>query len=44
MAFINGRKYVEGQSLADGLLVERITEDGVLLSAEGRQFLLRPPQ
>lgn len=44
MAFINGRKYVEGQRLAGGLVVEKITEEGVILGGQGRQFLLRPPR
>lgn len=44
MAFINGKRYVEGQTVDGDLVVETITEDGVILVGQGRQFLLRPPQ
>jgi len=40
--FINGRKYVEGQTLADGVVIEKITPDGALLRQEGKQIVLRP--
>ena len=38
--FVNMRKYVEGQSLSEGLKVERITGDGVILNQHGLRFLL----
>ena len=38
--FINTRKYVEGQTLAEGPSVEQITPDGVILVYRGRRFLL----
>ncbi|HSN69980.1 MAG TPA: general secretion pathway protein GspB [Steroidobacteraceae bacterium] len=38
--FINMRKYVEGQKLQEGPLVERITSDGVVLNQQGLRFLL----
>jgi general secretion pathway protein B len=38
--FVNMRKYVEGQSLSEGLKVERITGDGVILNQRGLRFLL----
>jgi general secretion pathway protein B len=38
--FVNMRKYVEGQSLSEGLTVERITADGVILNQRGLRFLL----
>jgi general secretion pathway protein B len=40
MAFINGRKYREGDTLAEGALVRQITPDGVILEMNGRRFLL----
>lgn len=38
--FINTRKYVEGQTLTEGPMVERITPEGVILNHHGRRFLL----
>jgi general secretion pathway protein B len=38
--FINTHKYVEGQTLAEGPSVEKITPDGVILNNHGRRFLL----
>jgi general secretion pathway protein B len=38
--FINMRKYVEGQKLQEGPVVERITRDGVVLNQQGLRFLL----
>lgn len=40
MAFINGRKYREGDTLAEGAVVRQITPDGVILEMNGRRFLL----
>jgi general secretion pathway protein B len=40
MAFINGRKYREGDTLAEGAVVRHITPDGVILEMNGRRFLL----
>lgn len=39
-AFINSRKYLEGQSLNEGPLLEKITQDGVVLSYRSKRFLL----
>jgi hypothetical protein len=39
--FINGRKYIEGDSIEGRLRVEEIQEEGVVLSEEGRRFTLR---
>jgi general secretion pathway protein B len=39
-AFINGRKYSEGQALSEGPLVERISQDGVVLSYRNQRFVL----
>ena len=41
MVFINGRKYVEGDTVPDGGRVEEIKQDGVVLTDEGRRFTLR---
>ena len=38
--YINMRKYREGAMLAEGLTVERIRRDGVVLSYRGLRFLL----
>jgi general secretion pathway protein B len=40
--FINGRKYVEGQRLPEGLALEAIDPGGAILSHQGRRFLLVP--
>jgi general secretion pathway protein B len=39
-AFINSRKYVEGQMLSEGPRLERIVQDGVILSYRNQRFLL----
>jgi hypothetical protein len=41
MVFINGRKYVEGQTVEEGVVIEAITEEGVVLNAGGRRVVLR---
>jgi hypothetical protein len=41
MVFINGRRYVEGDTVDGRLRVEEIQEDGVALSDQGRRFTLR---
>jgi general secretion pathway protein B len=38
--FINGRRYVQGDQIAEGPVVEQITRDGALLSYRGRRFQL----
>jgi general secretion pathway protein B len=40
MAFINGHKYREGDTLQEGAVVRQITPNGVVLEMNGRQFLL----
>jgi general secretion pathway protein B len=37
---INGRKYREGAALTEGPSVETITAEGVILSSQGRRFML----
>jgi general secretion pathway protein B len=39
--FLNGRRYAEGQLIDDKLRVERIMEDGVVLSYRGEQVTLK---
>ena len=41
--FVSGRKYVEGQAIDDKLLVERITDGGVVLSYQGERATLKSP-
>lgn len=41
MVYVNGRKYVEGQTLESGAVLERIEPDGIVLVQEGRRFRLR---
>ena len=38
--FVNMRKYVEGQALTEGPLLERITADGAIMNYNGTRFLL----
>lgn len=38
--FVNMRKYTEGQTLAEGPTVERITPDGAVLNQQGLRFVL----
>jgi general secretion pathway protein B len=38
--FVNMHKYVEGQTMSEGPVVERITPDGVILNLRGLRFLL----
>jgi general secretion pathway protein B len=43
LVFINGRKYVEGQSLdGEAAVVEQITPDGAVLQHQGRRIVLQP--
>lgn len=39
--FLNGRRYAEGQLVDDKFLVERITEDGVVLAYRGERVTLK---
>jgi general secretion pathway protein B len=38
--FVNGRRYLEGMTLAEGPMVEEITRDGVVINHRGQRFLL----
>jgi general secretion pathway protein B len=42
LVFINGRKYVEGQTLDGETVVEQITSDGAILQYQGKRIVLRP--
>jgi hypothetical protein len=42
LVFINGRKYVEGQTLDGDAVVEQITPDGAVLQHQGKRIVLRP--
>jgi len=41
-AFINGRKYVEGDAIGDGAHIEEIQANGVVLVEDGRRVTVRP--
>ena len=41
LVFINNQKYLEGQSIEGKVVVESITQDGAILSYQGKRFLLR---
>jgi general secretion pathway protein B len=41
--FLNGRSLREGEVSAEGVRVETITKDGVILSYRGRRFVLLSP-
>jgi hypothetical protein len=41
MVFINGRKYVQGDTVAERARIEEIQADGVVLSEQGHRFTLR---
>jgi general secretion pathway protein B len=40
IVFINGHRYKEGDTTAEGASVEEITRDGVIMSSGGNRFLL----
>jgi type II secretion system (T2SS) protein B len=42
LAFINGRKFVEGDALGDGLRLEEIQPNAVVINEDGRRVTLRP--
>jgi hypothetical protein len=42
LAFINGRKYVEGDTLLDGARIQEIQPDAVVIIEDGRRVVLRP--
>ena len=42
LVFVNGRKYVQGDRIEDKFVLEEITQEGAMVSYEGRRTLLRP--
>jgi general secretion pathway protein B len=38
--FINGKRYHEGDTTAEGAMIESITDEGAVLTAHGQRFLL----
>jgi general secretion pathway protein B len=44
LVFINGRKYLEGDTVEERFLLESITQEGAVLSSNGERILLRPGQ
>lgn len=42
LAFINGRKYVEGDTLVDGARIQEIQPNAVVIIDDGRRVVLRP--
>jgi hypothetical protein len=42
MVFINGRKYVEGETIDGKVVLERITREGAVLVYREQRVLLRP--
>jgi hypothetical protein len=42
LAFINGRKYVEGDQLLDGARVQEIQPNAVVIIDDGRRVILKP--
>jgi general secretion pathway protein B len=39
---VNGSRYLEGDRLSEGPVVEEIAAEGAILSFRGRRFLLTP--
>jgi hypothetical protein len=41
MVYVNGHKYVEGETLENGAVLEQIQEDGIVVIQEGKRLRLR---
>jgi len=41
MVYVNGHKYVEGQTLENGAVLEHIEQDGIVVIQEGQRRRLR---
>jgi hypothetical protein len=41
MVYMNGLKYVEGQRLENGAILEQIVEDGIVVVQNGRRVRVR---
>ena len=42
LVFINGKKYLEGQTVDGDAVLEQITQDGAVLRQQGQRIVLRP--
>jgi hypothetical protein len=42
LVFINGKKYLEGQTVEGDTIVEQITQEGAVLRQGGQRVVLRP--
>jgi general secretion pathway protein B len=42
LVFINGKKYLEGQTVEGDTIVEQITQEGAVLRQGGQRIVLRP--
>jgi hypothetical protein len=42
LAFVNGRKYVEGDTLPDGAQIQEIQPNAIVVVEGGRRVVLRP--
>ena len=40
MVYVNGRKYVEGETMENGAVIEHIVEDGIVLAHHGERILV----
>jgi len=40
MVYVNGRKYVEGEKMENGAVIEEIVEDGIVLAYHGERILV----
>jgi len=41
MAYVNGHRYVEGETLANGAILQRIEQDGIIVIQAGQRLRLR---
>ena len=42
MVYVNGQKYVEGETLENGAVLQQIEENGIVVIQEGKRLRLRP--
>jgi hypothetical protein len=40
MVYVNGHKYVEGETLENGAILEHIEQDGIVVLQEGQRLRL----
>ena len=41
MVYLNGRKYVEGQALENGAVIEQIAESSIVLAHQGQRIRVK---